>query len=77
MLRYQSRNVQFLLTVLLAGCSLPLLSGCGGEQLANAAVCGNGVIQGEEECDEGPSNSETGKCTPDCILNVCGDGLVL
>ena len=77
MWRYQSNCVQFLLTVLLIASSLSLLSGCTGEQLANAAVCGNGVVQDDEECDNGPSNAETGECTPDCILNVCGDGLLL
>lgn len=41
--------------------------------------CGDGVVDaaGGEECDDGLSgNSGTGRCTPRCKLNQCGDGFV-
>lgn len=41
----------------------------------NEPKCGNGVVEGDEECDE-PPLSETGACLPGCKLNVCGDGFV-
>ncbi len=41
------------------------------------AVCGDGVVAGEEECDEGEANSELpDACRPDCREPVCGDGIV-
>ena len=38
--------------------------------------CGNGVKDGNEQCDDGTANSDTGACTTACKLNVCGDALV-
>ena len=38
--------------------------------------CGDGVLDAGEECDQGPANSESGACKPDCSTNVCGDGFV-
>lgn len=39
--------------------------------------CGDGVIGGDEECDEGLlSNNNTGTCTIDCQHPRCGDGFV-
>ena len=35
---------------------------------------GDGVVGGDEECDEGPSNSDSGNCKSDCTLQFCGDG---
>ncbi|MFH1252814.1 MAG: IPT/TIG domain-containing protein [Candidatus Uhrbacteria bacterium] len=40
----------------------------GGQQ-----VCGNGLLEGDEECDDGNTDS-TDSCTEECTLNVCGDG---
>lgn len=40
------------------------------------AVCGNGTVETGEQCDQGEANSETGQCTPDCLIAVCGDGYV-
>jgi cysteine-rich repeat protein len=46
-------------------CSLP------GE----GAVCGDGVIEGGEACDDGNTNP-TDSCTNQCQLPVCGDSVV-
>ena len=38
-----------------------------------SSLCGNGTIDGTEQCDPGPDgNSNT--CDSDCTLAVCGDG---
>ena len=39
-------------------------------------VCGDGVVDAGEQCDQGEQNSETGQCTPECLIAVCGDGYV-
>jgi cysteine-rich repeat protein len=41
------------------------------------AVCGNGVHEAGEECDDGDANASTATCTPECTKNVCGDGHAL
>lgn len=38
------------------------------------AVCGDGLVQGAEECDGGVANGPLGNCTPLCTLPACGDG---
>src|SRR5262249_2726686 len=40
-----------------------------------SAVCGNGVIEPGEQCDDGPLNANNSDCTARCKLSVCGDGL--
>jgi hypothetical protein len=37
------------------------------------AVCGDGIQEGGEECDDGNSDDED-DCTNACLLPVCGDG---
>ncbi|MEZ4426127.1 MAG: DUF4215 domain-containing protein [Nannocystaceae bacterium] len=39
-------------------------------------VCGDGVVEGDEECDDGPANDDAGGCTTACVAATCGDGLV-
>ncbi len=41
-------------------------------------ACGDGVIQGDEECDNGAENSDSAAdaCRTDCTLASCGDGVV-
>lgn len=39
-------------------------------------LCGNGVVNPGESCDEGPMNSPTGACTDTCQKAACGDGTV-
>jgi fibro-slime domain-containing protein len=43
------------------------------------ALCGDGIVNGYEQCDEGPNNSDTtyGGCTTQCTIGpYCGDGKV-
>jgi cysteine-rich repeat protein len=47
-----------------------------GDGDTGSAECGNGMVEGNEECDLGPDNSETGQCTPNCLIAACGDGYV-
>ncbi len=41
-----------------------------------SGACGNGVVEGAEQCDAGSSNSPNGACLTTCRLNVCNDGFV-
>lgn len=40
-----------------------------------ATSCGDGVINGDEQCDEGLDNSPSGTCMTDCTLTYCGDSV--
>lgn len=40
---------------------------------APAPICGNGVVEGDEECDDGDID-DSDSCTSVCTLAVCGDG---
>ncbi len=65
-------------------------AGCGDDDGANdnnlnntgddGAVnnCGNGEVEGLEECDDGTNNSDTqpNACRSDCRLPACGDGVI-
>lgn len=57
-------------------CALTGLVGCqdGGIQ----GECGDAVVEGNEECDDGASNSDTAAdaCRVDCSMAACGDGVV-
>lgn len=46
------------------------------ECVPTVVMCGDGVVGGSEECDDGPANSDSGNCKSDCTLQVCGDGAV-
>ena len=39
-----------------------------------APVCGDGIVQGSERCDDGNRNDED-SCTNACIEARCGDGI--
>ena len=43
---------------------------------APAPVCGDGNVDADEQCDEGPGNADNGACTLACRLPTCGDGHV-
>lgn len=40
-----------------------------------AALCGNAIMEGLEECDDGPNNSDSrpNACRTDCVKAKCGD----
>ncbi|MCA9708260.1 MAG: hypothetical protein KDK70_20585 [Myxococcales bacterium] len=48
--------------------------GTGGTGPVFDPVCGDGIIEGDEECDLGGENGQGGYCTTMCLANVCGDG---
>lgn len=39
------------------------------------AQCGNGIVEGSEQCDDANSNNNDA-CKNDCTNNVCGDGVI-
>ncbi len=41
-------------------------------------VCGNTVVEeaNGEECDDGDANDDGAACTAECVVAICGDGLV-
>jgi cysteine-rich repeat protein len=42
---------------------------------APMALCGNGIVEGDEECDDGAGNDDTlGFCLSTCRLHRCEDG---
>ena len=41
----------------------------------HGALCGNGVVEAGEQCDDG-NTSNTDACLNTCVTNVCGDGFV-
>ncbi len=54
-------------------------SGTGNDnQNENHGVCGNGVLDPGEQCDDGVANSDTlpGACRSNCRSAYCGDGVV-
>ncbi|HYO93764.1 MAG TPA: DUF4215 domain-containing protein [Polyangiaceae bacterium] len=38
-------------------------------------VCGDGIVQQDEECDDG-NEVDTDECLPSCVLATCGDSLI-
>jgi cysteine-rich repeat protein len=42
---------------------------------APSPVCGNGIVEGSEECDDGNTSSGDG-CADDCTVEFCGDGVL-
>jgi hypothetical protein len=54
--------------------TVQLLQDIGWDDL----VCGNGIVEGDEQCDEGIDNSDEAPdaCRMNCLLPSCGDGVV-
>jgi cysteine-rich repeat protein len=50
--------------------------GDAGDGDGDPGNCGNAIVDGGEQCDLGPQNSDTGQCTTACQIAACGDGLV-
>lgn len=46
-----------------------------GTNPTEAPGCGNGELDGDEECDDGPDNGSE-ECTEQCTIAFCGDELV-
>ena len=44
---------------------------------APVGICGNGLLEGSEQCDDGGMNSDTSPdaCRTNCTLAFCGDGV--
>ena len=57
----------------LAGYTCVQVGGTARCQQAGSSVCGNGIIEGTEECDEGDVVGGDG-CDEDCLLEYCGNG---
>jgi hypothetical protein len=64
--------------ILVAGFALASLFGCDGLSAGgNDSTCGNGTVEGDEECDVGAFNgAPDGFCSADCKLTNCGDGVL-
>jgi len=50
----------------------------GQRYFCSELYCGDGLVTGDEECDDGMSNSDApdASCRTDCTLRRCGDGIV-
>jgi len=53
-----------------------VLAACGGPGTARFALCGNGVIDPGEQCDNGNGNSDNGNCLTTCVSARCGDSFI-
>lgn len=56
----------------------PVFRPDGGVVGPPPAYCGDSILEGAEECDDGASNSDTnyGGCGSHCVYLFCGDGVV-
>ncbi len=63
--------------VLLVGCSSGGDSGAEDPDAGPGPVCGDGILDPGEECDDGAENSdvERNACRSDCRLPRCGDAV--
>ncbi len=51
----------------------------GSGSTTDASICGDGLVEGDEICDQGEDNQDGlyGGCALDCVLGPhCGDGLI-
>lgn len=60
------------------GSSSPGAANPGQAFQCATVVCGDGVVNGHEECDEGAANSDApdASCRTDCTARRCGDAIV-
>jgi cysteine-rich repeat protein len=57
-------------------CPIENVCALQGTSCEAETVCGNGVIEAGETCDDGPVNGRVGRCTADCKSNgQCGNGV--
>lgn len=47
-----------------------------GTSIGDDPVCGNGIPENGEECDDGPDNADDAACTAHCTIATCGDELI-
>ena len=52
------------------------ISSTVGEETETSEICGDGVLDDDEECDDGRNNADFGPCTTTCNTAFCGDGFV-
>jgi len=54
------------------------LNSLGQRYFCSELFCGDGIITGEEQCDDGVANSDAPDegCRTDCSLRRCGDGII-
>ncbi len=81
-MKYSFRYLSLFATLAL----LQPAAGCGDDSGATnennnnevVAECGNGVVEGAEECDDPAGNSDTvvDACRTSCVAAHCGDGVV-
>ena len=59
------------------GGDMPMADATGGNGTATAGdgVCGDGVVDAGEECDDG-NEDNTDACINNCTMATCGDGIV-
>ena len=51
--------------------------GCGsGGHVDPFVLCGNGVLDPGEECDDGSANDDSGACLTTCVKATCGDAFI-
>ena len=53
-----------------------LSSTTGQEPSTSGTTCGDGVLDDDEDCDDGRNNADYGPCTTTCNTAYCGDGLL-
>src|SRR5690242_11142811 len=55
--------------------SVVILAGCAGQ---GTPLCGDGVLEPPEQCDDGAANSDStpGACRMNCTVARCGDGVI-
>ena len=69
---YEKPLFRFFQVVLLTTLLAP---GCGDDGSGEVPVCGNGVVEGNEWCDDGNTANNDG-CSSGCIEEFCGDGVI-
>jgi cysteine-rich repeat protein len=56
-------------------CEWDIWDRVNGYACLSGNYCGNGSVDGNEECDDGDEDNNN-ECTNECLNNVCGDGSV-
>jgi cysteine-rich repeat protein len=58
--------------------TVPVDTSAGDEDTSTEVGCGNGVVELDEQCDDGAANSDTvpDACRTDCRVAHCADGVI-